>query len=298
MRIIQLSIVACVIALLFSFKKSPALEYVFKEGETYQMTESGSQKISQEIPGMGEVAIEMNTEAISSLRVASITQTGAQLEVHYTSFKVRTKSPQGDIEIDANGDDPNATFLKEMLNKSFDVFISNRGKIEKISRADNLLSSLPENNTQTELLKQFLTEENLRNTFQTIFIEYPSTSIKKGYTWETKEQVHNPYPLETKNSFTFKGVVDKTNQFEKKSNIRTSDDSKVITVNGFNAKTSLSGKTICESSYSTANGWPIKVVSNYEMGGKVTLLAGGGIPFDMSIPMQFNTNSSFEIEKK
>src|SRR6187549_1926096 len=76
--------------LVFSFafcppKKSPKLEYTYKVGDQYDMNQVSKQNIKQDIPGMGEITVDVGVEGSMSFKIIEVTPTGGKIETAYTS---------------------------------------------------------------------------------------------------------------------------------------------------------------------------------------------------------------------
>src|SRR5262245_17887972 len=136
MRTIRFALpVAFILLTAFTYPAKPIkLEYAFKVGDQYEMKQVSTQNIKQDIPGMGEVKIEVAVDGSMLFKIAEVTATGAKIETSYTSLKMVTKNPfAGNQTLDSNGPDDAVQnkVVKAMLAKPFFVYMTRQGVIEK-----------------------------------------------------------------------------------------------------------------------------------------------------------------------
>ncbi|HEY3404183.1 MAG TPA: DUF6263 family protein [Ohtaekwangia sp.] len=308
MKLQYLLVFALVFSVAFSpLKKSPKLEYTYKVGDQYDMNQVSKQNIKQDIPGMGEITVDVNIEGSMSFKVVEVTSTGGKIETAYTSLKMITKSPQGEMIMDSQGADDNIQnkVIKALLNKPFLVFMNKFGKVEKVENLENLYSGfsslgVDEATTaqMTQSMKQSFGENTIKTSLEMALPNYPEKAAEVGGKWNNTTENAIAFPIKTENVWTFVKVDDQGAHLESDGAISTPDKEKVTTLNGMKAKTDLSGRQMTKAKVDLKTGWPTEISVLSEISGDLTLLAGGPIPEDMKVPMSISTESSFKIVKK
>src|SRR5689334_5105232 len=120
-------LVVAVSLLAFTYPaKDVKLEYTFKAGDLYVMDQVSKQNIKQDIPGMGEISIDVGITGSMSFKIVEVTPTGGKLETAYTGLKMTTKSTMGESVMDSEGPDDNLPnkVVKALINKSFFVYMN------------------------------------------------------------------------------------------------------------------------------------------------------------------------------
>lgn len=280
------------------------MHYHFHVGQSYSMSQQMTQNIKQKIMGDASINIEMaNT---MTLKVHSHTLTGAKVDVVYNSIRMITKSPLGDQVMDSQSTNPEENkMMKAMVNKPFSFYINKHGKIEKVENFNNLYSGFkdlefedPTVSKMKSAIQQSFNEKSIKALLQTAFITYPETSIAIGSTWSNVLSSGMNYPIKIENLWKLAALQGEIADLEATGNVTTTDKEKVFNANGMKAKADLNGKQTTKSKVDTKTGWPLESKASSQVNGIMTILAGGMIPFDMQVPMEISTESSFSMKKK
>lgn len=305
LRFIALFLIAT--AFTFEPAKPLKLQYTFAVGDNYQLTQSSKQNIKQNIPGMGEMVIDVVLDGVMNLKVAELTPTGAKLETTYTSIKMNTKSPMGDVVMDSEGpaDNMQNKMIKALTGRAIFVFLDKQGKVEKVENTENLYSGLSELGLDEagvaaakQAMQQALGESSLKASIEMVLNSYPETAVKVGDTWKSSIGSAMSFPVKTDNVWTLSKVEGNVANIDGEGTVITTDKEKITPVNGMKAKADLNGRQAMKSVVDVKTGWPTEVKTLSEIKGTLTLLAGGMIPEDMAIPMEINSESTFTIVKK
>ena len=130
-------------------------------------------------------------------------------------------------------------------------------------------------------------------------IKYPEHKIKVGLTWNNKVEIGVPLPLKTENIWTLESVEDPAAVVVGDGQISTTDTTKVVTLQqGLKATTNFKGRRVVKSHVNLATGWPETSKAYAEQKGSMILLAGGQLPEDMKMQIEFSTESEYTIKKK
>jgi hypothetical protein len=291
--------------------KDIKLQYVFKVGDQYALTENTKQTIKQSIPAMGDVTVEVAAESVLALKIAVLTATGAKIEAHYEKMTINTKLPmgQGDMNIDSDGaaDNPQNKVVKSMMNKMFSFTITKQGVIEKVEGLDNLFSDFESLglddatiNTFKEQFEQSMNESSMKATLGQSLISYSDKKVKIGDTWRTTTsgQVLS-VPTQIAQTWSLKATEAAKATVHADGAVASTDKDKVMNLpNGIKSKLAASGKQKLVASVNPKTGWPTDVKVNSEVKGIMTLLAGGMIPADMDVPIETVAESVHKIVKR
>ena len=283
------------------------LEYRFRVGDQYVWTQDTRQDIKQNLMGMDQKA-ENILHSVFLVKVVETTATGAKLECSYTKLKSSNKSPMGDNSMDSEGpaDKIENKIFQSMVNKPFFIYLTTAGKVEKIENAKNLWSgfeSLGIEETQKkairESLEMLLGEDALKSGFQSAFIPYSDKKSKVGDKWTYSDNVVLSFAMAIENTWSLVSLNSSTANLEADGIFKTTDKDKVLNLpGGLKAKSDLAGRQATKSVVDIKSGWPSKQEVLAELKGTMTLLAGGMIPQDMEIPMEFLSETTYTIVKK
>ena len=286
----------------------PVLEYKFTVGDLYEIQQETTQAIKQTIPGMGEMVIDTKLSGVMSFKVTEKIATGAKTDFTYLKIKMEMKSAQGNVVLDSEGDQTNAMnkVMKVFTSKALKVVLTKSGKVEKIENANELAAGINELGLDEgtlamakQSLNQFLSENALKSSIEQGLIQYPSPGkTAVGATWKTSADGAGAIPTRFDHTWTLSKVEGDLVSLTSDATITSVDKEKEITLSGFKAKSDLSGQQAIKSKASLKSGWPTEIRSLAEYKGNITILAGGQIPEDMTIPMEISMESTFTFVKK
>jgi len=291
--------------------KDIKLQYLFKVGDQYALTQTTKQTIKQSIPAMGDVTVEVAAESVLAMKVATLTPTGAKIDAHYEKMSINTKLPmgQGDMAIDSDGTEDNAQnkVVKSMMNKMFSFTITKQGVIEKVEGLNNLFSDFESLglddatiNAFKEQFEQSMNETSMKATLAQSLITYSDKKVKPGDTWSTTTsgQVLS-VPTQIAQTWRLKGTEATKATVQADGAVASTDKDKVMSLpNGIKSKLAANGKQTLIASVNPKTGWPTDIKVNSEVKGIMTLLAGGMIPADMDVPIETVAESVHKIVKK
>jgi len=291
--------------------KDIKLQYVFKIGDQYVLTQTTKQTMKQTIPAMGDIIVEVYGESILSMKAAVLTPTGAKFDTHYEKMKLKTKLPmgQGDVDIDSDGETDNAqnTVVKSLMNKTFSFTITKQGVIEKVEGLDNLFVDFDKLNLDDaslnafkEQFKQLLNEQAVKALLEQALVNYADKKVKVGDSWRNTSQGQiMGLPTQVAQTWTLKNAESTKVLIFAEGAIMSMDKDKIIDLpNGIKSKATTNGRQTLTASINPKTGWPVETKFNSEVKGIMTFLAGGMIPADMDVPIETLAESVYKIVKK
>jgi len=312
MKKIRVALLPVAFILLAAFTypvKSIKLEYIFKVGDQYELNQVSTQHIKQDIPGMGEMKIDVDLQGAILFKIVEVNATGAKIETSYTNLKMVTKSPfTGDVTLDSKGSDDNVQnkMVKAMMGKTFYVYLTRQGVVQKVENTDNLYSGFGslglDSARQIQMkqsMQQSLGENAIKASLEMALANYPEAKVDVGATWKNSTSTASSFPMVVQNTWTYSSLDGNIASLDSDGTVATTDKEKITSLpNGIKTKADLNGRQAIKAKVDTKSGWPTELKSLSEIKGNMTLLAGGMIPEDMNVPMEILSESTFTIVKK
>ncbi len=298
------------VAIAFGFSIHPnavKLEYVFKVGDEYVMSQSTKQVLRQTIMGTEQKG-ENEYSGDMKLKVVELTGDGAKIEMQYIRLKSKSVTVLGEVLMDSEGDAEQVQnkMVKAIMNKPFTVIASKSGQIVNVEGAENLLADLSSVNlddraaaTAKQTLEQFMNNSALRSNIEQAMVRYSESKVKEGDKWNSKTELPLDFPIKVDNSWSLIGLSGGTAKVNADGIFTTTDKERTIDLpNGIKAKVDLNGAQQLKSNVNVMTGWATDLLIHSELKGKMILLAGGMLPEDMDVPMEIITDTSYKITKK
>jgi hypothetical protein len=297
------------VATAFTFPaKEIKLEYTFKTGDQYEFVQNFVHKSKQNIPGMGEMAVDANIDATMAFKVVEVTSTGAKIEARYTKMKASTTSPMMNVTLDSEGAQDNIQnkLVKVMMDKNFTFNVSKRGVIEKVEGTENMYSGFStlglDEATLAQVkqsMQQTMSDKTIKTSLENAFVLYPETKVKENDTWKNTADLVMNFTGKIENAYVFKKLDGDQATIESDGNITTVDKEKITSMpGGIKTKADLAGRQVVSGKVNVKTGWPSEVKSLAEIKGQMKYLAGGMIPEDMDVPMEMTIEGTYTITKK
>lgn len=294
----------------FGFSLNPnavRLEYVFKVGDEYVMSQSTKQLLKQTIMGTEQKG-ENEYTGDMQMKVKEVTSDGAKIEMQFMKLKSKSVTVLGEVLMDSQGDGEQVQnkMLKAMMNKPFTVTANKFGQIVNVEGAENLWSDLSSMNlddqaaaTAKQTLQQFMDNSALRSNIEQAMVRYSENKVKAGDKWNSRTELPMDFPIKVDNSWSLVSLNGGTAKVNADGIFTTTDKEKTIDLpNGIKAKVDLNGAQQVKSTVNVKTGWATDMIIHSELKGKMVLLAGGMLPENMDVPMEIVTDTSYKIMKK
>jgi len=296
--------------ILFGFTLYPAavkLEYVFKVGDEYVMSQSTKQVLRQTIMGTEQKG-ENEYTGDMKLKVKEVTNDGAKIEMQFIKLKSKSVTVLGEVLIDSEGDAEQVQnkMVKSMMNRPFTVNANKYGQIVSVEGAENLLADLSAVNiddraaaTAKQTLEQFMDNSSIRSNIEQAMVRYSDSKVKEGDKWNSMTELPLDFPIKVDNSWSLISLSGGTAKVNADGIFTTTDKERTIDLpNGIKAKVDLNGAQQVRSNVNVKTGWATDLLIHSELKGKMILLAGGMLPENMDVPMEIVTDTSYKITKK
>ena len=296
--------------IVFGFAPYPAavkLEYVFKVGDEYVMSQSTKQVLKQTIMGTEQKG-ENEYSGDMKLKIKELTGDGAKIEMQFIKLKSKSVTVLGEVLMDSEGDAEQVQnkMVKAIMNKPFTVTANKFGQIVNVEGAENLLADLSSVNlddrtaaTAKQTLEQFMDNSALRSNIEQAMVRYSEGKVKEGDKWNSKTELPLDFPIKVDNSWSLVSLSGGTAKVNADGIFTTTDKERTIDLpNGIKAKVDLNGAQQLKSNVNVKTGWATDLLIHSELRGKMILLAGGVLPENMDVPMEIITDTSYKITKK
>jgi hypothetical protein len=282
------------------------LEYVFKVGDQYVMSQNTQQVLSQTIMGTEQKG---GNEYVAdmALKVQEITLDGAKIEAQFLKLRIRSVTLMGEIAMNSEGDVEQVQnkMVKAVMKKPFTLTANKFGQIVNVEGAENLWADYASMNLDEQsvgpakqLLKQFTDSKTLKSNIEQSMVHYSENKVEEGDKWSSKIELPN-FPIKVDNSWSLINVKSGIANVNADGIFTTLDKDKTIELpNGFKAKVDLNGAQQMKSTVNVKTGWANDLLIHAVMKGKMTLLAGGMLPLDVDVPMEITTDTSYKTTKK
>jgi hypothetical protein len=294
----------------FGFSLYPTavkLEYVFKIGDEYIMSQSTKQVLRQTIMGTEQKG-ENEYTGDMKLKVKEVTVEGARIEMQFIKLKSKSVTVLGEVLMDSEGDIEQVQnkMVKAMMNKPFTVTANKFGQIVNVEGAENLWADLSSVNlddravvTAKQTLEQFMDNSALKSNIKQAMVRYSESKVKEGDKWNSITELPLDFPIKVDNSWSLLTVDGGTAKVNADGIFTTTDKERTIDLpNGIKAKVDLNGAQQLRSNVNVKTGWATDLIIHSELKGKMILLAGGMLPENMDVPMEIITDTSYKITKK
>ena len=298
------------IFLAFGFTHYPSalkLEYVFKVGDEYMMSQNTKQVLKQIIMGTEQKG-ENEYIGDMTMKVKEVTSDGAKIEVQFIRLKSKSVTVLGEVLMNSEGnaDQIQNKMLKGMMNKPFTVTANISGQIVAVEGAENLWADLSSMNlddnaaaTAKKTLEQFMDDSALKSNIEQAMVRYSDSKVKEGDKWNSMTQLPMDFPIKVDNSWSLISVSGSIAKVNADGIFTTTDKERTIDLpNGIKAKVDLNGAQQLKSTVNVKTGWATDLMIHSELKGKMVLLAGGMLPENMDVPMEIVTDTSYKITKK
>jgi hypothetical protein len=189
----------------------------FTRGDVHRMNVTLDQTIDQNVQDHKQV-IRQTIGIGYTFSVADVGADGsATVDVRYDSTAFGQKSPLGQVDYDSTRptrDVPApARGFAAMVGQGFTLVLSPTGSVTKVKGLDALLktvlekAALPEGPAKAaneKLLRQMLSEPNVKSSVQGLLSIYPGHPVAVGDKWTQKAQVNGAFPLVTETTYVLK----------------------------------------------------------------------------------------------
>lgn len=263
-------------------QKAYKLEFKPKQGEKYDAVTTMKSSIKQSIMGK-DMVIDMNYKVDMLYDVTGAGQ-NTSLDMTYNKLEMDMKMMGQDVKMSSEADDDanpaNKTF-KALKGSKISLVVTPDGKVADVKGAEALAEKFADlSAAEKEMIKNFISKENLKSMMEQSFQIYPSNPVKAGDTWTGSIKIESPYKMTSDNTYKLLKVENGIAFVDAKGIVST-NGAQTMTMNGMELMVELSGNQAGTLQIDEATG----VIKSSDMKqilkGKMTVM-GQEIPMEMT----------------
>lgn len=280
----------------------------FKEGQKYYLRVVTEQKISQTVSGQ-EQSIEQTIGLGYDLDVKNVEPNGnAWVSYTYKWAKFIQEGFAGRVVYDSSEKDlpapPKTQGFAALLEETFSLKITPQGRVEEVKGLqtvrNNVGKKLPEGPMKEAMmmgLKQFISEEGVKELMESSMAIYPEKPVGIGDSWRKTVTLTQGPAITLENEFILKNRKDGVSFIEVSSNIKSSH--KAVPVGMGSAKVSyeLSGKQQGLIEIEESTGRLIRSKTNQKASGQMKVEVAGQQP-QPPIPVKIDSIITCEMTER
>jgi hypothetical protein len=280
------------------FAQKASLLLNLKKDSTYYLRTNANLTMIQTINGTKQVISTLMTGIVAH-KVVAIKDTVYEMDVQFRSLGIHLDVAGKVMDMrsdDATGTNPASKIIKNMLNKSFTMFISNRGKVLEIKNMDNLYSGMFEGFPQiTEAQKaqfkaqmeQSFGEKSIRTSFQDSFSMVPAVPVGPGDKWISNTTLESgAVSANIKTTYTLQAVTAEAITIHGEAVIQPGADKGTKEYNGIPMRfINATGSTTANIKLDRATGWITESKVSKLINGTIEIPDGPKTPGGMKFPM-------------
>lgn len=285
-----------ILFLTFAQAQKTTLSLKLETGKEYKQKTDSKVTIEQDVSGQ-KMSIAMNIKGSMSYLVKSFENSNYDLEVEYESLSMIMDMPQGKMEFSSENKDSEDVFSKivvEMVNKPFQVIMTNTGKIIKVNGIETLFDTafekfpqIPEaqlNQIKAQLMNAY-GEKAFKGNIEMISSVFPKNPVIVDESWVINTKLESGFAADVTTTYTFKEENQDYHLIIGSSKIKTTDKDAYIKTNGMDMKYDLTGAMTSEIKLDKTSGWIIEAKMDQKIQGDAHIKENEQIPNGMKIPM-------------
>ncbi len=269
-----------------------------EEGETYSLTMSTTQNISQVIMGMDN-EINQTIGFTIDMNVIDRTMNG-NFDINMTYARVRHSTDGMMGSFDYDSEDPNSEPTPQsmgyaaLVDQSIGVIMDERGKINEVKKVEELVTNMieffevpegPEKEEMKTMLEAEFNSEKMTQQFGNFTTVYPEKEMGVGESWTQDQSVDTGFPMTLTTTYTVTDISDSTVELDVKSTVATSETAEPIENMGMEMTYDLSGEQFGTVTIDRKTGLTIRSEIKQDFSGLVDILPNVNLPEGMSFPM-------------
>jgi len=298
-RAIALVAVAAAALSTASCAKKVKLRLRLQKGNSYGILMNMDQNIEQEMLGQKQ-SMKQTIGMGYTFKVTDVDGVGnASVEVTHKSVRFKQAGPMGVIEYDSTKPAGEvhmaARGFAGLVGQGFSMKITPEGRVLEIAGVDKMLDhivkglGLPAGPIRQQLkdgMKEQFGEAALKEMMETTFAIYPADPVEVGDSWTSKLVLTKRLPMVVETTYTLKGRSGGVASVALKSKVSVNKDAGPTKAVPISMKYALTGTQGGTMEIDEATGWTVRASIEQDIGGKITMLSGPGLPAGTSWPIK------------
>jgi len=286
------------------------LQMRFRKGEEHYVQMLMEQKISQTISGQQQ-NIEQTVGLGYDFDVKNVEANGSALVSYtYRWAKIQVKGAMG-VSFDYDSSKKGlpipqaAQGFAALLGESFSVKITPKGQVEAVedleTMRNNVIKKLPEGPMREGMmvgLKQFLSEEGIKELTESSMAIYPDKPVGIGDSWSKTVVLSQGNAMTVENTWMLKERKNGISFIEVKSDIKPNPAAKPLGMGSTKVSYELSGKQQGQIEIEESTGQLLRSKLNQEVSGQITMEVAGQVSQQPPIPMNIKGVVTVEMTER
>lgn len=274
-----------------AFSQKYDLKLNLNKGENYEFMQVVDMDMKQNFQGQ-EIPVKISAQLGLMAKVIAKTGAGYNLECSYKYISTGVDAMGNKINLNTqdNSDNPVAASLKKLVNRKFNVEITEKGKVTKISGNKEIIEQLSKEiadmGPSKDKFLQLYADDAITQTFEIIY-NFPPNPVQKGENWKSTFVTNNGYKVNNQVTYTLESIDDRNYNIKYVSDVSTFP-AQVMEENGMKMMPDLKGTVDGLIILNKNNGWISSMTSTGKMNGEITMVDMGGIKVQMDMTTKMN----------
>lgn len=281
----------------------------FKDGDKYYQRFVTEQKITQTVSGRQQYT-EQTIGLGCDLDVKSVDPNGTALERYtYRWVKLMQNAPGGKVVYDSSDKGspvpPLAQGFAALLDEGFSLRTTPLGRVEEViglqTLRDNVERKLPEGPMKEALklsLKQFISEEGIKEMTESSLAIYPDKPVGIGDSWKRTLTLTQGASMSLENEWTLKDRKGGISFIDVKSNLKSNPKAEPMGMGTAKVSYDMSGKQQGTIELDESTGRLIRSRINQDISGQIKVEVPGQQTQQPPIPVRINSIVTCEVTKR
>lgn len=275
-------------------------------GETYKQVSEAEATVIQNYNGQ-EVKIVIEIQGSMAFLVKSEDEKSYMMDVKYESMSMNMEMPNGKTSFSSDKKDENdilSMVLGAMINKTFEIKMTKKGKITEVNNIENVFNSAFDNfpdlsEAQVTQIKEQLMksygENSFKGSIETVTYLFPKNEVAQGEEWVVKTKMESGMSADVTTTYVLVGEEGGQYLIEGKSEIETDKNASSVN-NGMSMTYDLTGNSEMKIKIDKNTGWIVESDIRQVIQGEAFIEKNEKIPDGMKIPMIMKNETSFSNE--
>lgn len=266
-------------------------------GKEYKQVMTSKVNIVQDLGGQ-KINNSMDVKGLMVYAVKGFANNIYEMDVRYGNLSITMQLPQGGtMEFSSEKKDESDIFsgvLSEMVNKPFQIKMSQTGRVLEVKNVEALFESAFKKFSNVPaaslapLKAQLMSAygpEAFKGNMEMITAIFPEKPVAVGESWTNSIKLASGFVADMASTYKLMKKNPGDFQIAGDSKIQTVDKDALVETNGMKMSYDLSGKLVSEIRIDAKTGWIIEAKINQEISGQANIKENPQLPQGMIIPM-------------
>ena len=278
------------------FAKKTDLSLNLEKGKEYRQVSITNAMVNQNVNGQ-KIEMIMTMGGTMIFLVKDVGENTYVMDVKYEKLSMALQMPQATMNYSSESQDTSqivSKVLAAMINKSFEITMSKKGKVTDIKNMDDLwlsiiesLDKLPEaqkEQVKAQIMKAYGSDA-FKGNMELLTAIYPEEPVGKGDKWEVNSELKSTMSAKITTKYELVELNAKYALFTGSSIIKTEDKDASVEQNGMPMKFDMNGSMQSTIKVDTKSGWILDANLNQVIEGDVTIKANPQMTKEMKMGM-------------